>query len=76
MSTVVGLIVGAALIFIIIYINTLNRKREIGILKAIGISPGSIIISYFFISLFYVISGVGLGLVLFLAVAFTYGQIL
>lgn len=48
MSTVVGLIVGAALIFIIIYINTLNRKREIGILKAIGISPGSIIISYFF----------------------------
>lgn len=69
MSTIVGLIVGAALIFIIIYINTLNRKREIGILKAIGIGPGSIIISYIFISLFYVTSGVVLGLVLFLTVA-------
>jgi putative ABC transport system permease protein len=69
MSTIIGLIVGSALIFIIIYINTLNRKREIGILKAIGISPGSIIVSYIFISLFYVISGVSLGLVSFLAVA-------
>ncbi len=39
MSKFVSLIVGAALIFIIIYINVLNKKKEIGILKAIGITP-------------------------------------
>lgn len=65
MSKVVSLIVGAALIFIIIYINTLHRKREIGILRAIGITPASIRISYVFISLFYVLAGIFLGLVMF-----------
>jgi putative ABC transport system permease protein len=70
MSKVVSLIVGAALIFIIIYINTLNRKREIGILKAIGITPNSIRISYIFISLFYVILGILLGLAMFFAITF------
>jgi len=45
-SNFVSLIVGAALILIIIYINVLNRKREIGILKAIGITPSSIVFSY------------------------------
>ncbi len=67
MSKVVSLIVGAALIFIIIYINTLNRKREIGILKAIGITPTSIRISYILISLFYVSLGIILGLIMFLS---------
>ncbi|MBA7681999.1 hypothetical protein ES703_90345 [subsurface metagenome] len=70
MSKIVSLIVGAALIFIIIYINTLNRKREIGILKAIGITPNSIRISYVFLSLFYVSLGILLGLILFISLAF------
>lgn len=65
MSELVSLIIGAALIFIIIYIHTLNRKREIGILKAVGISPHSIVISYIFISFFYVILGIFLGLIMF-----------
>jgi putative ABC transport system permease protein len=62
-SKFVSLIVGAALILIIIYINVLNRKREIGILKAVGISPMSIVISYAFISMFYVLMGIFVGLV-------------
>lgn len=70
MSKVISLIVGAALIFIIIYINTLNRKREIGILKAVGITPSSIRISYMIISLFYVSLGIIFGLTLFLAITF------
>lgn len=70
MSKIISLIVGAALIFIIIYINTLNRKREIGILKAVGISPLSIMISYVFISLFYVSLGIIFGFILFLAIVF------
>jgi len=70
MSKIVSLIIGAALILIIIYINTLNRKRQIGILKAIGITPNSIRISYIFLSLFYVCAGILFGLVLFLLLSF------
>ena len=69
-SKYVSLIVGAALILIIIYINVLNRKKEIGILKAVGISPHSIVISYAFISMFYVSMGILAGLVLYFASMF------
>ncbi len=64
-SRFVSLVVGAALILIIIYINVLNRKKEIGILKAIGITPKSIVLSYAFLSMFYVSLGILAGLVLF-----------
>jgi len=64
-SKYVSLIIGAALILIIVYINVLNRKKEIGILKAIGITPGSVVISYAFISMFYVSIGILAGLALY-----------
>ena len=67
-SNYVSLIIGAALIFIIIYINTLNKRREIGILKAIGITPNSIRISYVFISMFYVLLGIFAGLILYFVI--------
>ncbi|WP_406661943.1 FtsX-like permease family protein [Methanolobus sp. ZRKC3] len=70
MSKFVSLIVGAALILIIIYINILNRKKEIGILKAIGITPRSIVLSYAFLSMFYVSLGIFAGLVLYLSLMF------
>ncbi|MFH1787705.1 MAG: FtsX-like permease family protein [archaeon] len=63
-SKYVSLIIGAALILIIIYINVLNRKKEIGILKAVGITPSSIVLSYAFISMFYVSMGILAGLIL------------
>ncbi len=69
-SKFVSLIVGAALILIIIYINVLNRKKEIGILKAVGISPRSIVFSYAFISMFYVSMGIMAGLILYFFVMF------
>jgi putative ABC transport system permease protein len=69
-SKFVSLIVGAALILIIIYINTLNRKKEIGILKAVGITPKSIVLSYAFLSMFYVSLGIFAGLALFFALMF------
>jgi putative ABC transport system permease protein len=65
MSKFVSLIVGAALILIIIYINILNRKKEIGILKAVGITPRSIVLSYAFLSTFYVSLGIFSGLILY-----------
>jgi putative ABC transport system permease protein len=69
-SNYVSLIVGAALILIIIYINVLNRKKEIGILKAVGITPRSIVLSYAFISMFYVSIGILAGLVLYFALMY------
>ena len=69
-SKYVSLIVGAALILIIIYINVLNRKKEIGILKAVGITPRSIVISYAFISILYVSMGILAGLVLYFALMY------
>jgi len=69
-SRFVSLIVGAALILIIVYINVLNRKKEIGILKAVGITPKSIILSYAILSIFYVSLGILVGLVLFFLLIF------
>ena len=69
-SKYVSLIVGAALILIIIYINVLNRKKEIGILKAVGITPRSIVISYACLSMFYVSLGILAGLVLYFALMY------
>lgn len=66
-SKYISLIIGAALILIIIYINVLNRKKEIGILKAVGISPFSIVLSYAFISMFFVLMGIFGGLILYFA---------
>jgi putative ABC transport system permease protein len=70
MSKIVSLIVGAALVLIIIYINVLNRKKEIGILKAVGITPRSIVLSYAFLSTFYVSLGIFAGLILYLTLMF------
>ncbi|MFH1365104.1 MAG: FtsX-like permease family protein [archaeon] len=72
-SKYISLIVGAALILIIVYIHVLNRKKEIGILKAVGISPASVVISYAFISMFYVSMGIiaGLSLYAILMIYFT-----
>jgi len=69
-SRFVSLVVGAALILIIIYINVLNRKKEIGILKAVGITPRSIVLSYAFLSMFYVLLGIFVGLILYFALMF------
>ncbi len=70
MSKFVSLIVGAALVLIIIYINVLNRKKEIGILKAVGITPRSIVLSYAFLSTFYVSLGIFAGLILYFSLMF------
>jgi putative ABC transport system permease protein len=57
----VGLVVAATTIFILIYVNTVNKRRQIGILKAIGIKENIIIISYILQSFFYAIFGIIFG---------------
>lgn len=48
-------------IFIIIFINAIVRRKQIGILKAIGITSGSIELAYVLQALFYALIGIGIG---------------
>lgn len=60
-STIVSLIIAIVVLFMVIYINTLNRKRQIGVLKALGVSEEVIIGSYVMQSLFYTLSAMFIG---------------
>jgi ABC-type antimicrobial peptide transport system permease subunit len=53
----VNLLIAGIMVFIVTYIDVANRRRQIGIQRAIGITPGSITLSYLFRAIFY--SGVG-----------------
>jgi ABC-type lipoprotein release transport system permease subunit len=61
----IGLVVAAITIFIVIFVNAITRRRYIGILKGIGISPRAIAISYIIQSMFYAVLGavIGIGIV-------------
>jgi putative ABC transport system permease protein len=56
-----GLIVAAIVMFIIIYINVLSKKRQIGILRAIGIPHNAVLGSYLIQALFYSLMGIAMG---------------
>jgi ABC-type transport system, involved in lipoprotein release, permease component len=62
--SVISILVAAIVIFVIIYVNALNKRRQIGILKAIGIKQSIIINAYIMQSLFYTFFGVIIGLAL------------
>ena len=64
MISVLGLAVAAVTIFILIYVNAINKRRQIGILKAIGIKENIIIVSYIIQALFYAIFGIIFGLII------------
>lgn len=53
----VSVVVALITIFIIIYINALTRRRQIGIMKAIGVTEFAIEFSYICQALFYVLVG-------------------
>ena len=61
----IGLVVAAIVMFIVIYINAISKKRQIGILRAIGVNRFSIYVSYLCQALFYAVVGIALGWVLF-----------
>ncbi len=64
----IAIAVAAITIFVIIYVNALSRRRQIGILKAIGIKTHIIELSYVFQSLFYALAGVIAGCALVFAI--------
>jgi putative ABC transport system permease protein len=62
--TFIGLLVAGITIFIVIFIATVGRRRQIGILKAIGMKERIIILSYIFQAVFYAILGIIAGLLI------------
>jgi len=60
----IGIVVASITIFIVIFINAVTRRKFIGILKGIGVSPRAIQFSYLLQSLFYAISGSLVGTIL------------
>jgi putative ABC transport system permease protein len=64
----VALLVGFLTIFIITYVDVLNKRRQIGIERAIGISPPTIILAYEIRALFYTVIGSVIGAILFITV--------
>jgi len=57
----IGIIVASITIFIIIFINAISRRQQIGILKGIGIGPRAIEVAYVLQAAFYAIVGSALG---------------
>lgn len=57
----IGLAVASITIFIVIFVNAITRRRQIGIMKGIGITGTAIEFSYILQSLFYAVSGMLLG---------------
>jgi putative ABC transport system permease protein len=57
----IGLIVAGVVMFIVIYINVGHRKRQIGILRAIGINRKVVLVSYLIQALLYASLGVIFG---------------
>jgi len=62
--TFIGLLVAGITIFIVIFIATVGRRRQIGILKAIGMKERIIILSYIFQAVFYALLGITAGLII------------
>jgi putative ABC transport system permease protein len=61
----IGLVVAGIVMFIVIYINVINKRRQIGILRAIGIKRDVIVGSYLTQAIFYAILGIVCGGLIF-----------
>lgn len=65
---VIGTIVAAVTIFIIIFVSIVNKRRQIGILKAIGMEENTIVLSFVMQAIFYAIIGIIFGVIIVLFV--------
>jgi putative ABC transport system permease protein len=62
---VVNYLVAGVTVFIVTYVDVINRRRQIGIQRAIGIKSQSITISYLIRALFYAVVGLIIGILAF-----------
>ncbi|MFA5331710.1 MAG: FtsX-like permease family protein [Methanoregula sp.] len=70
LMTIVSLIVASVVVFIITFINIVNRKKQIAILKAIGIRPRIIVGSYLVQVMFLCTCGAAAGILMLSAIAY------
>jgi putative ABC transport system permease protein len=70
-----SVLIAAVTIIIIIYVTIINKRKEIGILRAIGIKPYIIVFSYVILSAIYATAGIIIGTILFYAIIMPYFQI-
>lgn len=57
----ISVVVSAITVFVVIYVNALTRRKQIGILKGIGIKGVAIERAYVMQALFYALIGIALG---------------
>lgn len=69
-----SVLIAAVTILIIIYVTIINKRKEIGILRAIGIKPYIIVSSYVILSAVYSIVGIIIGTIVFSAIIMPYFQ--
>jgi putative ABC transport system permease protein len=62
---VVNYLVAGITVFIVTYVDVINRRRQIGIQRAIGIKSQSITISYLIRAVFYAVVGLIIGILAF-----------
>ena len=62
---IVNILIAGITVFIVTYVDVVNRKRQIGIQRAIGIKPRSVILSYIFRAVFYAVLGLFLGYIVY-----------
>jgi putative ABC transport system permease protein len=60
-----SVLIAAVTIIIIIYITVINKRKEIGILRVIGVKPYIIVLSYVILSAIYALIGITVGTLVF-----------
>ncbi len=58
---VIGSLVAGLVIFIIIFVNVVNNRRQVGVLRAMGIKQKVLVASYVFLGVFYILMGIIFG---------------
>lgn len=72
LMSLVAILIAAVTVFIVIYVDIVNKRKQIGILRAIGIKPYIIVCSYVILSAVYSVIGVLLGTAVFFLVLVPY----
>jgi putative ABC transport system permease protein len=70
-----SVMIAAVTIIIIIYVTIINKRKEIGILRAIGIKPYIIVFSYVILSAIYAFIGIIVGTAIFFWILVPYFQV-
>lgn len=61
LMSLVAVLIAAVTVFIVIYVDIVNKRKQIGILRAIGVRPYIIVFSYTILAALYSVVGVVLG---------------